>query len=299
MINVILMIVGVLAVGILWVMIYDTTHFETVEYTVADPKIRKEFRAVVLADLHNKKFGRDNELLLEAVRAGKPDLVLVAGDLLTAKPGENPEPALALVRELAKEYPICYGVGNHEHRMNLYPEHYGDLGERYEAGLKEADVYLMHNVHRVLEEYGVCVTGSEIHKRFYKRFRKCPMEPEYMKELLGAPAKEYYNVLLAHNPAYFKEYAEWGADLVLSGHVHGGVVRIPFWNRGVLSPSIQFFPEYDGGLFQEKDSTMLLSRGLGSHTIPFRLFNPGELIFLQFTPGEKGKVERAGRAPLH
>ena len=88
-----------------------------------------------------------------------------------------------------------------------------------------------------------------------------------------------YNILLMHNPDYFPNAAQWGTDLVLSGHVHGGIVRIPGW-KGVASPNIRFFPKYDGGKFEEGESVMILSRGLGVHTIPFRLFNPGELIVL-------------------
>ena len=100
-------------------------------------------------------------------------------------------------------------------------------------------------------------------------------------QTLGEPCAEKYTVLLAHNPDFFPVYAEWGADLVLSGHVHGGMVRIPGW-KGVVSPNIRFFPKYDGGKFEEGKSTMILSRGLGMHTIPVRLFNPGELIVIDF-----------------
>ena len=77
-----------------------------------------------------------------------------------------------------------------------------------------------------------------------------------------------------------------GADLTVSGHVHGGIIRVPLWGKGVASPNIRLFPKYDGGLFFEKGKTMLLSRGLGIHTIPFRLFNPGELWVVDFKPGK-------------
>ena len=113
------------------------------------------------------------------------------------------------------------------------------------------------------------------------------MKQEYLEELLADKDEESYGVLLAHNPDYFEQYAGWGADLVLSGHVHGGIVRVPFWNKGVLSPNIRFFPRYDGGMFKKEKSTMILSCGLGMHTIPFRLFNPGELVCVELCPGEE------------
>ena len=147
---------------------------------------------------------------------------------------------------------------------------------------------MMHNKKKDFEELGITVVGSQIHHRYYHRRRKTPMSATYLPRNLGTPEESKFTVLLAHNPEYFPEYADWGADLVLAGHVHGGVARVPFINRGVISPGIKFFPKYDGGIFHEGNSTMILSRGLGCHTIPVRVFNPGDLIFLDFEPGEAG-----------
>ena len=213
---------------------------------------------------------------------------MITGDMITAKPGRGVDVALSLIRKLSEEYPICHGVGNHEHRIMLYRKDYGDLCWRYERALKECGAGMMHNKRREFEELGVDVVGSQIHHRYYLRGTKTPMSATYLPRNLGTPKEERFTVLLAHNPDYFPEYAAWGADLVLSGHVHGGVARIPFWNRGVISPGIKFFPKYDGGLFSEGKSHMILSRGLGCHTIPVRVFNPGDLIFLEFSPGEAG-----------
>ena len=292
--NVLLILAGLVILLVLWTMIYDSTHFETTEYIITSPKIKKNCRAAVIADLHNQKYGRDNEFLLSAIRSGKPDFIFFVGDILTAKPKASLDTALSFVGELAKEYPIFYGVGNHEHRMMLYHDVYGDMADRYLKGLRENHVELMQNQRSILEEYGICVTGSMIHQVYYKRFSENEMQDDYLEKLLGRVDEMHYQILLAHNPDYFPQYASWGADLVLSGHVHGGVVRIPFWNRGVASPAVRLFPKYDCGLFREKNSTMLLSRGLGIHTIPFRLWNPGDLIFLSFQNGEEGvkKLEK-------
>lgn len=284
--NILLVLAGILIIVIIWIMIYDSTHFQTSEYIIADQRIQKNARAVVIADLHNQQYGRDNALLLEAIRRGRPDFVLIAGDLLTAKPGEKLDTALNLIKELAKDYPIYYGVGNHEHRMRFYPKTYDDMAERYEKGLAEAGVAEMRNQSVYLKELGIVITGVEIDLDYYKRFQKISMDKKYLTDLLGESDPEQYHVLLAHNPDYFPEYAAYGADLVLAGHVHGGIVRIPFWNKGVASPSIRLFPKYDGGCFYEGKSLMILSRGLGIHTIPFRLFNPGDLIFIEFRHGE-------------
>ena len=269
-----------------WFMLYDSNRFVVRTHEITDERIRKPLRAVVLADLHNKSFGKENERLLEAVRACKPDCVFIVGDMLTAKPGKSFDIALHVLKELAKEYPVYYGNGNHEHRLKLYSQNYGDMAQRYEAALQEIGIECMVNSHAALQSHGIVIYGSEIDKFYYKRFKVQYMAPDYLEQLLGTADPNVYNVLIAHNPDYFPHYAEWGADLTVSGHVHGGIIRVPLWGKGVASPNIRLFPKYDGGLFCEKGKTMLLSRGLGIHTIPFRLFNPGELWVVDFKPGE-------------
>lgn len=285
MVDVFLTVAGLAVLALLWVAIYDSNRFVVVRHEFRDRRVRKAYRAVVLADLHNKRFGKNNERLLEAIREQKPDGIFVAGDLLTARKGESLDTAVGLLRELAGEYPVFYGNGNHEHRLELYPEVYGSMGEEYEKALHELGVDRLVNGHVTLEEFGLAVYGAQIDKFYYKRFKTRHMDEDYLTELLGRPREGVFCVLLAHNPDYFPKYASWGADVVMAGHVHGGMVRIPFW-KGVLSPAVRFFPRYDGGVFREGKCAMLLSRGLGMHTIPVRLFNPGELLTVDFLPEE-------------
>ncbi len=286
MIDVIISIICVIIMVCVWFLLYDSNRFVVRTHEITDERIRRPLRAVVLADLHNKRYGKENERLLEAVRTCEPDCILIAGDMLTAKPGKSFEPALQVLRELKKDYPVYYGNGNHEHRLKLYPRSYGDMAKRYEAALGELGIEPMVNTHAALQPWGIVIYGSEIDKLYYRRFKVQDMDQDYLERLLGVPDPGVYNVLLAHNPDYFPYYAEWGADLTISGHVHGGIVRIPFLGKGVASPCVRLFPKYDGGLFYEKGKTMLLSRGLGIHTIPFRLFNPGELWVVDFRPGK-------------
>lgn len=280
MLDIFVMIIILAVIVLGWLILYDSTHFVVVKYKISQNKLKRGYRAVVLADLHNKKYGRNNELLLKAIEEQRPDAVWIAGDILTAHPGKSMQTAIELISELAKRYPLYYGNGNHEHRLKLYPETYGNMAEEYAKALEKAGVRPLVNEHCVLEEYNLAIYGAEIDREYYKRFTIPDMEEGYMQRILGKPDRRRYNVLLAHNPDYFPDYANWGADLVLSGHVHGGMVRIPGW-KGVISPNVRFFPRYDGGKFTEGDSTMLLSRGLGMHTIPIRLFNPGELVVVE------------------
>ncbi len=286
MLDVLLLMLGLLCTAVLWVMIYDSNRFVVVRHEIRDRRIRGQCRMVFLSDLHNKQFGRDNVRLLKAIEELKPDGVLIGGDMINGKPGEKLETAVNLLRSLAEKYPVYYANGNHEHRIKLYPATYGDAAERYGEALAKLGISPMVNSHVQLPGINLTIYGSEIGRYYYKRFTVPEMAPEYLSGLLGCPVPGSYTVLLAHNPDYFPRYARWGADLVLAGHVHGGIVRIPFLGRGLLSPNVRFFPKYDGGVYREGNSTMILSRGLGIHTIPFRLFNPGELIVLDFAGDE-------------
>ncbi len=272
----------ILVLLIIWVILMDTNRFVVRKLIVRDKRIRKSIRAVVVSDLHNKSYGRDNERLLEAIREQKPDMILLAGDLLNAIPKAKMNVPLHFLKELSKDFPIYYGNGNHEHRLKLYPETYGTMSEEYAKALQELQIEPLVNTKQLIQDANILVYGAEIDRMYYKRFKQCPMEDSYMESILGKAEPEQFVVLLAHNPNYFPEYAKWGADLVLSGHVHGGVARVPFWGKGIISPNFHIFPKYDGGLYEEGKSKMILSRGLGVHTIPFRVFNPGEIWVVDF-----------------
>lgn len=280
-----LFIVCVLIIG------YDTNRFVVRKYQFQNEKVTDNFRFVLVSDLHNKSYGKKNKKLLKAIEKLNPDAVLCAGDMLTAKPGRDFRTAIEFMSALAKNYPIYYGNGNHEYRLKLYPETYGNMAKQYERELKKAGIEPLVNEKKEVPGKNIVIYGLEIEKEYYKRFQKRSMEQGYISSLLGQPDPKACNILIAHNPEYFSEYAEYGADFVLSGHVHGGVARIPVFG-GVISPSLRIFPKYDGGIFEQKSKTgesavMVLSRGLGMHTIPVRFFNPGELIEITICPKEK------------
>ena len=256
----------------------DSNRFVIRRYLLETDLIKKDVKFVFISDLHNKSYGEENKKLLEAIDACKPDFILCGGDIPTAKPGVSMQVAIHFIKELAKKYRIFYANGNHEYRMRIYPEKYGDMHENYEKALKEAGIERLINQSDSWQD-DIVIHGLEIDKKYYKRFRKeCPTALEIQKLVpIKADTDKKYHILLAHNPDYFKVYAKTGANLILSGHVHGGVARLPLLG-GVISPSLRLFPKYDGGMYQEGNVTMILSRGLGMHTIPFRFLNPAELV---------------------
>lgn len=264
--------------------VWDSNRFVTVTYEIRSDKITRPCRLALLSDLHNKSFGEGNSRLLAAIDKSAPDGILVAGDMLTAERGADFGHALSLMEKLAAGYRIYYGMGNHEYRLGLYPDDYPGMYEEYMSGLKQAGIEPLINETVYLPGCNIAICGAQIDRAYYRHFRRKPMEKPYLPKLLGTPDREMFQLLIAHNPVYFDAYAEWGADLVVSGHVHGGIMRLPVLG-GVLSPALTLFPKYDGGMFQENKSTMILSRGLSSHTLPVRIFNPGELIVIDLLPG--------------
>lgn len=290
-------LIGALCIALLAVCIIsiiENRRLIVTHYTVCKAKIPAEFdgkKMVVLADLHNAGFGVDNALLLQKIREEHPDYIVIAGDMIIAAPHSDIHVPVKLIHELAGICPVYYAKGNHEMRAALEPEVYGTLWEEYQAAIQDC-VYWLDNETVELtpqpdrgetseRKSGVRLTGLDTAAEYYKRFRRTPMKVSYLKDVLGDCDPDFYQILIAHHPAYFPAYAEWGADLVISGHLHGGMVRLPVLG-GMISPMIQFFPKYDRGRFEEGSSTMLLSGGLGNHTFKFRVNNLPELLSVEF-----------------
>lgn len=271
--------------------ICDMNRFVVREYTFSSEKVKKEVTFAFLSDLHDKKYGKDNVKLLNAIDNVKPDALLVGGDMIVATPGKENRNAKAFMNTLAEKYTIYYGMGNHEYRSDLYREEYGKMYDEYSKPLMERGVVFLRNQKVVLEEYNIEIRGVEIDRKYYKRFTVRHMEDSYIEEILGKNDGSHYEILLAHNPDYFKQYAAYGADLTLSGHVHGGLIRMPLLG-GIASPAVRFFPKYDGGLFTKDKSNMIVSCGLGTHTLPVRIFNPAELVVIRIKPACKDEEKQ-------
>lgn len=280
------LIVLILFAALLAVGIIDGNRFVTVKEEFELPGLSKECRFVMISDLHNKVYGKQNDKVINAVKKIKPDFVILAGDLVTSKVNEDMTPGIKLARTLSKKYKIYYGLGNHESKIKYRRDKFGDKFKRLKGALDNKNVIILENESATIPEYNIKVTGLDLDLNYFAHFRVRKMVPDYMTKTLHEPDQSKCNILIAHNPDYFEEYAKWGADLVLSGHVHGGIMRLPFLG-GVIAPSYKLFPKYDGGVFRIGASTMLLGRGMGSHTIPFRFFNPAELYEVTLKPKTK------------
>lgn len=254
-------------------------------YTICSSKLPESFdgcRLALLTDLHNNMYGSKNEYLLEKIEAEKPDYIMITGDMIVGGRECETEAVKAFLAQLADKWEIFYSLGNHEQKLQQFPETCDTVYVDYINFLKDKGVHVLDNETCQLKRDKQCiyVSGVSIDYYYYgKIWKRIKMKKEYLEEVLGKKKKDAYEILLAHNPAYFKTYASWGADLTLSGHVHGGIIILPYLG-GVIAPSYRVFPKYDFGLFSEGEKRMVLSRGLGSHTIPLRIRNKPELSII-------------------
>ena len=233
------------------------------------------FRLAFLSDLHNNIAPG----LLEQLREAQPQAVLIGGDMINKPIGKMPARftrGYGLVRRLAAEFPVYYALGNHEASWKNN-ETGRETWDRYRKALEKKGVVFLENASARLgdEEHPLTVTGADLGRTAYshhKDRRRAP-EPAELRESLGEA--QPYQILLPHHPDYIETYQAWGADLVLAGHLHGGQARLPFVG-GVISPGLHLFPPYTKGLYSSDACVMLVSPGLGTHTVPFRIFNPRE-----------------------
>ena len=236
------------------------------------------FQIVHLSDLHNACFGEQNEQLLHRIKEENPDIIVVTGDMFVGKPGKDVTFAADTLNMLCEIAPVYFSMGNHALRVSLYRDTYGDMWELF-CNRLSPKINLLFDDTAVIHKEKACIYlhGLNLTPELYQRFIKTPMPEDYLDSLFGVCDDSKYHIFMAHNPDYFSDYATWGADLTFSGHVHGGMIRLPFLG-GALSPMIHFFPKYDKGLFKNSNKYMILSGGLGNHTFKFRVNNLPEIV---------------------
>ena len=251
---------------------------ETVE--IRSDKIRSDKTLVFLSDLHDNEFGPDNVRLKEAIDKIHPDGVLSGGDIIVTKGRTSLRVALSLFSYLTARYPVYCANGNHESRMRWKRKTYGGQYERYQKALRDMGAVCLEDSSAMLGE-DIRITGVDLGEKFYKKIffgRPVSMERGYLEKKVGKAGEQ-------DSPLYFDAYARWGADLTLSGHYHGGTIRIPGLG-GVMTPQYQFFLPQCAGTFRKGEKTMVVSRGLGTHSINIRLNNRPQLVVLRLRSGK-------------
>lgn len=269
-----------IALIVIFIIMCFITKIDVTKYEISNEKIPEEFdgfKIVQLSDFHSKGYRNTTDKLISKVKDINPDIVVMTGDMVSWDM-DNIEEAKILVKELADIYPVYYIDGNHEYlaeilRLSRYVAFLDFMQELGVTTIKN-DYVELYKGDKSINLYGINIPLDSATGLYVDKFQ---LEKNYVEKTLKEADTEKFNILLAHTPIFIKQYSKWGADLVLSGHMHGGIARIPFTNIGILSPERALFPRYATGKFKVKGSTMIVNRGIGTSSFKLRLFNNPEI----------------------
>lgn len=262
----------------------SNTALQVTQYTVCSEKITAPIRIVFFSDLHGKEFGSDNERLLDLIAEQKPDLIAVGGDIFNNDADEAEiERNCSFIRRASEIAPVYFCMGNHEFNhlkdpRSVLPDRIRDAGATV-LDSEYLDVELNGSAFRIGGYMG-----------FYRQPGMMSSLNDYEKELTfcdSFEASDRFKLLLDHIPT---SWIDWDyrnrcdVDLVLCGHYHGGVIRIPFLDQGVYAPYIGWFPPYTKGMFEGEMATCILTTGLAGYGAIPRFFNRPEICVVDVVP---------------
>lgn len=249
---------------------YVNNHWIVVsEHVYESERVPSSFdgmRIVQVSDLHDALFGKEQETLVQKVKAANPDAIFLTGDLVDSN-RYNLEQSLQAVRQFVELADVYYVLGNHEVATNK-------VNEIYEV-LSSLGVHVMADESTVLERNGerLAIIGIED-----------PLMGKSTDEMLAIATasvpQDMFKLLLAHRPEMFDEYVAKSIDFVFSGHAHGGQIRIPGIG-GLFAPGQGLLPTYTAGIYEKNKTSMVVSRGLGNSSVPYRIFNLPEIVVVQ------------------
>lgn len=254
---------------------YNALTVQTYDVTSDKLKSDQSLRIVLLSDLHSASYGYKQSILIDKVRAQKPDLIALPGDLLDRF--RSPDPAFDLIEGLVGVAPMYFVTGNHE--------------------IDDSADFVRHDVKDVFRSYGVTVLenesetvtingielvigGLEDPLRTYTENIYGDWEATASASLGNVDTEDTFSLLLSHRAEHVDTYAALPFDLVLSGHSHGGQIRIPYVMNGLFAPDQGFFPKYAGGQYEHETFTHIIGRGFNySFNVP-RIYNPPEIVVI-------------------
>ena len=262
-------VLGLIIVLLIVIFLYDNKRITISRVELENTKVKKDIVITQISDLHNTQFGKNQKNIIKKVKEASPDIVVITGDVIDQNHTDI-DVALQLVSEIVKIAPTYYVTGNHEAASEEF--------EVLNGGMQNAGVKVLSNESLYLEEYNIYLYGVEdptfmIEDYFFQT------EENVMIETLDTFDFDLdcYNILLSHRPEFFEEYCQYNINLILSGHAHGGQIRIPGVG-GVVAPGQGIFPKYTEGVYKDANTSMIVSRGLGNSIIPLRINNNPELV---------------------
>lgn len=259
----------------------QNTGLRVTRYVYSNPKIPKAFwgfKILQVSDYHNYRV-LENKIISYA-RAEKPDIIAITGDLFDCRRDADTTdilPGLSLAQKLGDICKVYFVSGNHEARIKNF--------KAIEKNLDRAGVTLMDNSKIKLNRSGefISLVGIRDPRFFGNEKITCRDKTAFRNKLNSLCENDgNFKLLLSHRPEFIHTYNGRGVDLALTGHTHGGQFGIPFTDIGLYVPSQGFLPKYARGMKHFKGTTEIISRGIGKSSFPFRLFNPPELVTVEF-----------------
>ena len=253
---------------------YENTTLQITNYSISSNKIPNEFndyKIIQISDYHNEKSNRLNKSLIEKLKNEKPDIIVITGDFIDPN-RMHMKQSINFVKEIKGIAPIYYVSGNHEAKISNY--------EEWKNLLEEQEVIILENETKIIEKENSKINIIGINDPKMAHEKSVKNATIINKELeISNYNKDLFSILLSHRPELFRTYVENNIDLVLTGHAHGGQIRISSIG-GIVAPNQGLFPKYTSGLFTENNTNMIISRGIGNSIIPFRINNRPELVVI-------------------
>ncbi|MGL5677769.1 MAG: metallophosphoesterase [Cellulosilyticaceae bacterium] len=232
------------------------------------PEAFDGYRVLQVSDLHNKTFGKQQRQLVEATRKAAPDVIVITGDVIDCH-RTDVEAAMTYIEQVVTLAPVYYVSGNHEAWAGLEKV----LAEKLES----IGVHVLYDEKTLLEIDGDVIEIVGLQDKMI------PDTAQQLERLMDGE-EDVFTLLLAHRPEYVETYSQYLVELVLSGHAHGGQIRLPFIG-GMYAPGQGIGPKYTSGRYDIEKTTMVVSRGLGNSVFPFRVFNRPELVVITLQKG--------------
>ncbi|MEG1981549.1 MAG: metallophosphoesterase [Clostridia bacterium] len=266
---------GIIIVSAMFFSIWQNNIITTSTHTYENKKIPPEFdgfKIVHISDLHNKKFGRKEAVLLNKIDKCCPDIIVITGDIIDFH-RYNEEVLKDFISGATSIAPTYYVPGNHESTLSNYNE--------FIKILKAANVNVLENEKTTTQKGNATLDIiGVLDPTFYRAddlysLKDKTFEGEVQNLAFGN--EESFKILLTHRPESLELYASNNYDLIFAGHAHGGQIRLPF-TEGIIAPVQGYFPKLTSGKHTIENSTMYISRGLGNSLFPQRIFNQPEIV---------------------
>ncbi len=263
----------ILIIALLINIFYCENSVVTAFYSISSEKLKTDLRIALVSDLHMKDYGDNNKKVIDAVKENNPDIIAAAGDLTNTYSQET-DTAVNLLEQLCRIAPTYYATGNHE--LHLLEN------EEFLDKVAKTGTHFLCNKSEYFEKDGeeILIGGIKQYPFFEYDYPDFDNDERYFLDDFLKKEADNYGILICHYPECFMwTFSELDIDLMLSGHTHGGLIKLPFIG-GVFAPSQGLFPKYDYGVFKSDSATMVITSGLSNSNFLPRVNNPGEVCII-------------------